>query len=108
MRESTEHAESLDDAERKALALARAWSTPDFNRRSEQWKHIAVFPRLDNSIMSKPLDPFAINVSIESVAFKDGDWVLILHGYWTARITLSTDYQMKTSEHVPNGTPAYR
>jgi len=100
VRECRDHAENIDDAERQALYLARAWAAPDLDRRTPLARTVLLLAQVDDSMYMKPLAENGVAVSLQSVVRDADGWVVTIRGYWSARITLDEEYNIKHWERV--------
>ena len=107
IRESSEHADSLDDAEHKAFRSAQQWASPPLEARKSQFIGVGILRVIGSSIIVKPNEVFvSANLRLTSIARREGEWVLIYSGHWTARVILDDEFEIKTWERVPDGTTA--
>jgi hypothetical protein len=103
-------AANLDDAERQTFELLRAWSGPvDGRDRKDLFRQTLLIPTINRSVKELNGDinfngtsPNGTYVKLVSITRKDGGWVAVVQGYWTARVTLDEDFNLKEWERVPD------
>ena len=93
----------MDEAEQKALTLASAWVAAPIGRREPSLRNLNYLPQLDASIAySNDPSSQGAYLELESISRHGNDWILTVHGFWTARIVLDSDYNLKSWERVPD------
>jgi hypothetical protein len=101
VRESTRHANSLDDAETKAIREIADQPAQSGGREVELPLPKDFFYRMD------PLDPGVTATSnpdptkLTGVSQKDGNWEVLLENHWKAKVTLNDKYEITGWEKVP-------
>jgi hypothetical protein len=94
--ESTESADSVDDAETKSLKAATdQLGEIEALRYRPSTRSINLGARMGAGFLVPPFSETSIGpVEIESIKWSEGKWELVLKGQWTARIQLDADYQL--------------
>jgi hypothetical protein len=97
--ESTESADSVDDAEAKSLKAAiDQLGEIEALRYRPSTRSIDLGARMGAGFLAPPFSETSIGpVEIESIRWSEGKWELMLKGQWTARIQLDADYQFMGS-----------
>ncbi len=97
VRETSEHADSLEDSEHKAFREAQQWASSPLEARKDQFTRVGILKVIGSSIIVKPPDVFvSANLLITSLARREGEWVLVYSGHWTARVILDEKFEIKT------------
>jgi hypothetical protein len=99
--ESSERADSLDDAEAKSLQAAREQLKEIEGNGHGRAKPYEVSLPLPRDFFAPPFSAAPGKATITEVSRKDGKWELLLVGQWKAKVILDDKYQPISWERVP-------